>query len=174
GKWGGRGGGAGWAGARTAREGPPVPRLSVLPAPIDVGPGELTTPPSATVSVPTRLQPQLLAPIVSESSAFKTEPAPVTVTVEAPVTSPTAMNPVTLTTPLLAIVSMPGPSVLPVPTSKAGPPTFQVEPGPVTSTDGMPSSGTEVSISEPPWLLNTAPLAIVSEPGPKQPTAATR
>src|SRR5215831_1423641 len=161
------------AGVTIAPASPPTPRLSVLPAPIDVGPGELTTPPSATVSVPTRLQPQLLAPIVSESSAFKTEPAPVTVTVEAPVTSPTAMNPVTLTTPLLAIVSMPGPSVLPVPTSKAGPPTFQVEPGPVTSTDGMPSSGTEVSISEPPWLLNTAPLAIVSEPGPKKPTTVT-
>src|SRR6516162_4374965 len=41
------------AGVTIAPARPPVPRLSVLPAPIDVAPGELTTPPSAMVSVPT-------------------------------------------------------------------------------------------------------------------------
>jgi hypothetical protein len=30
-----------------------------------------------------------------------------------------------------------------------------------------------VSISTPPWLLNTPPLAIVSAPGPNQPTTVT-
>src|SRR5215472_13859514 len=162
------------AGVLIAPASPPLPRLSVLPVPIGVPPGVLTTPPSAMVSVPTRLQPQPLSPpIVSELSAFRTEPAPVTVTVEAPVASPMNIGAVALTVPPSATVSMPGPSVLPPPTKRAGPPTFQVEPGPVTSTDGMPSSGTNVSISEPPWLLNTAPLAIVSEPGPKKPTTVT-
>src|SRR6516225_5726860 len=90
------------AGVLIAPASPPMPRLSVLPAAIDVGPGELTTPPSATVSVPTRLQPQPLSPpIVSELSAFRTEPAPVTVTVEAPVTSPMIVDVVELTTPPL-------------------------------------------------------------------------
>jgi hypothetical protein len=41
------------AGVTIAPASPPTPRLSVLPAPIDVAPGELTTPPSAMVSVPT-------------------------------------------------------------------------------------------------------------------------
>src|SRR5262249_59961929 len=109
----------------------------------------------------------------SELSAFRTEPAPVTVTAEAPVTSPINIGAVALTVPPLATVSMPGPSVLPPPTKRAGPPTFQVEPGPVTSTDGVPSSTRNVSISAPPWLLNTAPLLIVSAPGPKNPTTVT-
>src|SRR5262244_3304626 len=65
------------AGVTIAPASPPVPRLSVLPTPMDVRPGELTTPPSAMVSVPITLQPQLLAPIASELNAFKTEPAPV-------------------------------------------------------------------------------------------------
>src|SRR5262249_59278773 len=68
------------AGVTIAPASPPVPRLSVLPAPIDVAPGELTTPPSATVSVPIALQSQLVAPIASELNAFKTEPVPVTIT----------------------------------------------------------------------------------------------
>src|SRR5262249_38763260 len=164
------------AGVTIAPASPPVPRLRVLPAAIEVGPGELTTPPSAMVSVPTRLQPQPLSPpIVSELSAFRTEPAPVTVTVEAPVTSPMNIGAVALTVPPLATVSMPGPSLLllPPPTKKAGPPTFQVEPGPVTSTEGVPSSTRNVSISAPPWLLKTAPLLIVSAPGPKNPTTVT-
>src|SRR5262249_54628807 len=59
------------AGVTIAPARPPVPRLSVLPAAIDVGLGELTTPPSAMVSVPTRLQP----PTGSDVSAFRTEPA---------------------------------------------------------------------------------------------------
>src|SRR5262245_18108763 len=117
------------AGVLIAPARPPMPRLSVLPAAIDVRPGELTTPPSATVSVPTRLQPQLLSPIVSELSAFRTEHGPVTVTVEVPVTSPTNIGALALTVQPSATVSMPGPSVLPPPTKKAGPPTFQVEPG---------------------------------------------
>src|SRR5262249_42595092 len=71
------------AGVLIAPARPPMPRLSVLPAAIDVGVRELTTPPSAMVSGATRLQPQPLSPpIVSELSAFRTEPAPVTVTVE--------------------------------------------------------------------------------------------
>src|SRR5215472_1362499 len=45
-----------------------------------------------------------LLPIASGPNAFKTEPAPVTVTVEAPVASPMTVNPVELTTPPLAIV----------------------------------------------------------------------
>src|SRR5262249_1461943 len=45
-------------GVTIAPANPPAPRLSVLPAPIDVAPGELTTPPSAMVSVPTGLQPR--------------------------------------------------------------------------------------------------------------------
>jgi hypothetical protein len=139
------------AGVLIAPASPPMPRLSVLPAAIDVGPGELTTPPSAIVSVPTSgPQPQPTPPIASDVAALKTEPAPVTVTVEVPVTSPMNTGAVEVTVPPLATVSMPGPSVLPPPTKRAGPPTFQVEPGPVTSTDGMPSSGTKVSISEPP------------------------
>ncbi len=138
------------AGVLIAPARPPMPRLSVLPAAIDVEPGELTTPPSATVSVPTRLQPQLLSPMVSELSAFKTEPAPVTVKVEAPVTSPMDTGAVEVTVPPLATVSMPGPVLVPPPTKRAGPPTFQVEPGPVTSTEGVPSSTNNVSISAPP------------------------
>src|SRR6516165_8129332 len=98
-------------GVTIAPASPPVPRLSVLPAPIDVAPGELTTPPSATVSVPTGLQPQLLAPIASELNAFKTEPAPVTITFELPsYASPMIVDVVELTTPPLAMVSAPGPT----------------------------------------------------------------
>src|SRR5262249_46097088 len=101
------------AGVTIAPARPPTPRLSVLPAAIGVGLGELTPPPSAMVSAPTRLQPQPLSPpTVSELRAFRTEPAPVTVTVEAPVTSPMNIGAVALTVPPLATVSMPGPSVL--------------------------------------------------------------
>src|SRR5262249_11505285 len=85
------------AGVTIAPARPPTPRLSVLPAPIDVAPGELTTPPSATVSVPSSLQPQLVAPIASELNAFKTEPAPVTITLELPLTSPMIVDVVELT-----------------------------------------------------------------------------
>src|SRR5262249_56760819 len=46
------------------------------------------------------------------AAAFRTEPAPVTVTVEAPVTSPMNIGAVALTVPPLATVSTPGPSVL--------------------------------------------------------------
>ena len=131
------------AGVTIAPERPPLPRLSVLPAKMSVEPGELTTAPSATVSVPTRgpPQPQLGPPIVREFETFKTEPGPVTVTNEVPVMpSPTAMRPFTFTAPPLAIVSVPGPLVVPPPTSrvrpKPGSPIFQVEPGPVTVTLG--------------------------------------
>src|SRR5262245_11704721 len=156
------------AGVTIAPASPPAPRLSVLPAPIDVAPGELTTPPSATVSVPIRLQPQLLSPIASELNAFKTEPAPVTVTVEVPVTSPMTVNPVELTTPPLAIVSAPGPTVT-SPTLRKGPPTFQVEPGPVTITIGVPRKGRPVAMSAPPWLLSTPPLLMTRDAGAKLP-----
>ena len=54
--------------------------------------------------------------------------------------SPTPCSPFTFTAPPLAIVSVPGPEVVPPPTAsvtpKPGSPTFQVEPGPVTVTLG--------------------------------------
>lgn len=138
-------------GVTTAPESPPVPRLSVLPAAIEVEPGELTTPPSATVSVPIRLQPQLVAPIASEPSAFKTEPVPVTSTFELPsAASPMVVDAVELTPAPLETTSTPGPPVLPPPTLSPAPPTFQVEPDPVTVTMGVPREGAKVSISAPP------------------------
>src|SRR5499427_1912136 len=158
------------AGVTIAPASPPVPRLSVLPAPIDVAPGELTTPPSATVSVPTGLQPQLLAPIASELNAFKTEPAPVTITFELPsYASPMIVDVVELTTPPLAIVSAPGPTVTSPTKRPKGPPTFQVDPGPVTVTVGMPRKGRKVAMSALPWLLSTPPLLMVRDAGAKLP-----
>src|SRR5262252_6019726 len=92
------------AGVTIAPASPPVPRLSVLPAPIDVAPGEMTTAPSATVSVTTGLHPQLLAPIACELNAYKTEPARGTITSELPSdASPTIVAVGELTSPLLAI-----------------------------------------------------------------------
>src|SRR6516162_5036529 len=158
------------AGVTIAPASPPVPRLSVLPAAIDMGLGELTTPPSAMVSAPTRLQPQPLSPpTVSELSAFKTEPAPVTVTVEAPVTSPMIVDVVELTTPPLAMMSAPGPTETSPTKRPKGPPTFQVEPGPVTVTVGVPRKGRKVAMSALPWLLSTPPLLIVTDAGAKLP-----
>ena len=63
------------AGVLIAPASPPRPRLSVLLAAMLVEPGELTTPPSATVSVPTSgPQPQPSGtPIASGPSAFKIE-----------------------------------------------------------------------------------------------------
>src|SRR5215467_10037854 len=157
-------------GVTIAPASPPTPRLSVLPAPIDVAPGELTTPPSATVSVPTGLQPQLLAPIASELNAVKTEPTPVTITFELPsYASPMIVDVVELTTPPLAMVSAPGPTE-PSPTKRPkGPPTFQVEPGPVTVTVGVPRKGRKVVMSALPWLLSTPPLLIMTDAGAKLP-----
>src|SRR5215510_8882319 len=157
------------AGVTIAPASPPTPRLSVLPAPIDVAPGELSTPPSATVSVPIALQPQLVAPIASELNAFKTEPAPVTITLELPLTSPMIVDVVELTTPPLAMVSAPGPTE-PSPTKRPkGPPTFQVEPGPVTVAVGVPGEGRKVAMSALPWLLSTPPLLMVRDAGAKLP-----
>ena len=155
---------------------PPMPRLSVLPATIVVPSGALTTPPSATVSVPSRvLQPQpKSAPIASGPSAFKVEPGPVTITVEVPPKTgslPTKVVPLELTTPPLAITREPGPPKLSSPTASPVS-TFQVEPGPVTVTVGRPVSpgkGKKAMIA-PPWLLSVAPLLIVSVPGAKLPT----
>jgi hypothetical protein len=128
------------AGVTIAPARPPLPRLSVLPAPILVKPGELTTPPLATVSVPTR-QSQV-SPILSEVCAVRTEPGPVTVTAEVPSEgSPTNTPPLTLTTPPLAIVRLPGPPVVPAPTNRPRPPMVQVDPGPLTVTFGMPRPG---------------------------------
>jgi hypothetical protein len=70
------------AGVMMAPARPPMPRLSVLPAPMPVKPGELTTPPSAIVSVPV-VQAQGW-PRVSELVTFRVDPAPVTVTSELP------------------------------------------------------------------------------------------
>src|SRR6185312_14587630 len=108
-----------------------MPRLSVLPRAMPVKPGELTTPPSATVSVPTSgPQPQPGPPIARELNALKTEPATVTSTFELPsAASPMVVDVVELTTAPLETVSAPGPPVLPPPTLKPEPPMFQVEPG---------------------------------------------
>src|SRR5262245_178905 len=159
------------AGVLIAPARPPMPRLSVLPAPMLVVPGELTTPPSAMVSVPTvGPQPQPGPPISSKLNAFKVEPAPVTVKLELPsAASPTVVAKVELTTPPLAMTSAPGPTE-PSPTLRPRPkepPTFQVEPGPVTVTVGVP--GTEEAISAPPWLLSTPPLLMVRDAGAKFP-----
>ncbi len=135
-----------------------------------VKPGELTTPPSATVSVPIRgPQPQLVSPTTSEESAFRVEPAPVTVSVEVPVGSPTPRGPVTLTTPPLEMVSIPGPPPEPLPPT-ASEPAFQVEPAPVTVTVGVkrgsPGNGGAASIATKPGVLSTPPLEIVADTGP--------
>jgi hypothetical protein len=160
------------AGVTIAPASPPMPRLRMLPAAIEVAPGELTTPPSAMVSVPTRPQPQLVSPIWSELNAFNTEPAPVTSTLEVPlIESPMVVNVVEVTVPPLDMTSAPGPPVLPPPTAKPKPnepPTFQVEPVPVTVTVGVPGKRLK-SISAPIWLLSTPPLLMVSVPGPKMP-----
>ena len=50
--------------------------------------------------------------------------------------------------------------------AEADPPTFQVEPGPVTVAVGVPRME---SISAPPWLLSTPPLLMESVAGPKMP-----
>src|SRR5215831_18384411 len=157
------------AGVTIAPASPPVPRLSVLPAPIDVAPGELTTPPSATVSVPIALQSQLVAPIASELNAFKTEPVPVTITLELPLTSPMIVDVVELTTPPLAVMSAPGPTETSPTKRPKGPPTFQVEPGPVTVTVGAPRKGRKVAMSALPWLLSTPPLLMMTDAGAKLP-----
>src|SRR5215471_8398998 len=157
------------AGVTIAPARPPTPRLSVLPAPIDVAPGELTTPPSATVSVPSRLQPQLVAPIASELNAFKTEPAPVTIKLELPLTSPMIVDVVELTTPPLAMMSAPGPTVTSPTKRPKGPPKFQVEPGPVTVAVGVPRKGRKVAMSALPWLLSTPALLMVTDAGAKLP-----
>src|SRR5262245_21885453 len=157
------------AGVTIAPASPPTPRLSVLPAPIDVAPGELSTPPSATVSVPIALQPQLVAPIASELNAFKTEPVPVTITPELPLTSPMIVDVVELTTPPLAMMSAPGPTVTSPTKRPKGPPTFQVEPGPVTVAVGVPRKGRKVAMSALPWLLSTPPLLMVTDAGAKLP-----
>ena len=156
------------AGVTIAPASPPVPRLSVLPAPIDVPPGELTTPPSAMVSVPTGLQPQP-PPIASELDAVKTEPTPVTITLELPLTSPMIVDVVELTTPPLAMTSAPGPTETSPTKRPKGPPTFQVEPGPVTVAVGVPRKGRKVAMSALPWLLSAPPLLMVTDAGAKLP-----
>jgi hypothetical protein len=159
------------AGVMIAPASAPMPRLSVLPWAMPVKPDELTTPPSATVSVPIRgpPQPQLVSPTTTEESAFRAEPAPVTVSVEVPVESPTPRGPVTLTTPPLEMVSIPGPPPEPLPPT-ASEPAFQVEPAPVTVTVGVkrvsPGNGGAASIATQPGVLSTPPLEIVADTGP--------
>jgi hypothetical protein len=63
-----------------------------------------------------------------------------------------AVNVVELTTPPLDMTSAPGPGVLKPPTARpvpklGEPPTFQVEPVPVTVTVGVPMPGMPMSIS---------------------------
>jgi hypothetical protein len=76
------------------------------------------------------------------------------------------MLPFTFTAPPLATVSTPGPPVEPPPTTRPRPPTFQVDPGPLTVTVAVPKMA---SISAPPWLFSTPPLAIATVPVPKMP-----
>src|SRR5262245_9343584 len=159
------------AGALNEPARPPLPRLSVLPGPIPTNPVAFTTAPLATVSVPER-QPQN-EPIASSLFTMSTELAPVTVTAEVPETSPMPVGAATVTVPPLAIVSMPGPPVTPVPTLKVprlALPTVQLDPGPVTVTLGVPNA---LSISAPLWLMNVAPLLMVRDPGPKMPMPVT-
>ena len=136
----------------------------MLPWAMPVKPDELTTPPLATVSVPIRPQPQLVSPTTSEERAFSVEPAPVTVSVEVPVGSPTPRGPVALTTPPLEMVSIPGPPNVPPPPT-ASEPTFQVEPAPVTVTVGV-KNWFRASIAARPGVLSTPPLEIVTVTGP--------
>ena len=145
---------------------PPMPSLSVLLASILVSAAS-TTPPSAMASVPARgPQPQSSPPMESPVVAVRREPAPVTSTVD----EPSALSPMTvtlvLTAPPLDIVNIPGLPMLPPPTLRPSPPTFQVEPGPVTVAVGVPRME---SISAPPWLLSTPPLLMESVAGPKMP-----
>jgi hypothetical protein len=127
------------------------------------------------VSVPMRPQPQLVSPIKSALNAFNTEPPPVTTSLELPsAASPMVVNTVEVTVPPLDMTSAPGPPVVPPPTARpkprpSEPPTFQVEPVPVTVAVGVPR-GRMLSISAPIWLLSTPPLLMVSAPGPKMPT----
>src|SRR6516164_3977662 len=116
------------------------------------------------------VQPQPGPPIASELNAFKTEPAPVTITFELPsYASPMIVDVVELTTPPLAMVSAPGPTE-PSPTKRPkGPPTFQVEPGPVTVAVGVPRKGRKVAMSALPWLLSAPPLLMVTDAGAKLP-----
>ena len=126
---------------------PPLPRLSVLPAKILVS-AELTTPPSAIVSVPTSgPQPQPLSPMASPVVAVRREPAPVTSTVEEPSAASPMIVTLVLTTAPLEIVNIPGPPVEPPPTDRPKPPTAQVEPGPLTVAVAVPK---KASISAPP------------------------
>ena len=149
---------------------PPMPSLSVLPARILVSAAS-TTPPSAMASVPTRgPQPQSSPPMESPVVAVRREPVPVTSTVD----EPSALSPMkvtlVLTAPPLDIVNIPGVPMLPPPTLRPSPPTFQVEPGPVTVAVGVPRME---SISAPPWLLSTPPLLMESVAGPKMPMPVT-
>src|SRR6516225_10324669 len=67
------------------------------------------------------------------------------------------------------MVSAPGPTE-PSPTKRPkGPPTFQVEPGPVTVTVGVPRKGRKVAMSALPWLLSTPPLLMMTDAGAKLP-----
>src|SRR5262245_6020591 len=139
----------------------PVPRLSVLPARILVA-TELTTPPSATVRVPTSgPQPQSVSPMESPPLAFKTEPAPVTVNRELP------------------LAASPGGDDAAVrdrePADPAGAAASDLE---SAAADGPGRSGTghrrapapkKESISAPLWLLSAPPPLMVSIPGPNTP-----
>ena len=93
-----------------------------------------------------------------------------TITFELPsYASPMIVDVVELTTPPLAMVSAPGPTE-PSPTKRPkGPPTFQVEPGPVTVTVGVPRKGRKVAMSALPWLLSTPPLLMMTDAGAKLP-----
>src|SRR5262245_8347809 len=120
--------------------------------------------------VPLSVPPALTNTFASELNAFETEPAPVTITCELPLAaSPMVGRPVEVTPPPLAIVSAPGPTE-PSPTLRPKePPTFQVEPGPVTVAVGVPRKGRPVAMSAPPSLLSTPPLLMVREAGAKLP-----
>ena len=66
-------------------------------------------------------------------------------------------------------MSAPGPTETSPTKRPKGPPTFQVEPGPVTVTVGVPRKGRKVAMSALPWLLSTPPLLMVTDAGAKLP-----
>src|SRR3954454_16756033 len=145
----------------------PAPMLSVPVAPAFAAittVGAVTTPPSASVSVPV---PEL--PTFTPELLLQIEPAPATLTVPSePALLPTlAVSAVLLmTVPPFVIVSAPVPK-LPI----LNPPPavmFKLEPAPVTVT--VPDELVDNPTETPPKLFTVPPLSTVSAPVPKPPT----
>jgi hypothetical protein len=152
------------AGVMMAPARPPVPRFSVLPTPTPVKTGELTTAPSAIVSVPTP-QPQEL-PMASDVATFTVEPAPVTVTIEVPVIrSPMSRTaefsvppPETVSAPpRLTVVSLVTVTVEPAPLMFMFVPTARVS---VESVPPFVTASVPPSTKVKPPTVNDPPLMV--------------